>query len=499
MNKNCLGKINRNLEKVNFSAPRIVIGGTNSGTGKTTITCAILMALKKRGYNLCSFKCGPDYIDPMFHRKVFGIPATNLDLFFTDKETTLWIMKKAYEAENVGSSKDSDKKIAVMEGVMGYYDGVAGTTSIASTYDLAKATQSPAILLVDGKGKSLSLLAEIKGFLEFRQNSNIKGVIINRISGSMYGLLRDMIREQLGVEPLGYFPVMSDVCLESRHLGLVTADEIEDLEHILDLLASKAEETLEIDKILELAGGAENLEFNKSENVLCFEHEKEKLKDKMLREEGPQKIRIGVARDEAFCFYYNENLKMLEELGCQLVEFSPLRDNCLPRNLDGIILGGGYPELYGKILEENLTMREDILAALDEGMPCVAECGGFMYLHEGLLDREDNVYKMVGALEGKCFPLEKMGRFGYINLEFNRENFLGDKETHVKGHEFHYWESENTGDFLHAQKPLRKKNWQCVVAKKNIFAGFPHLYFWSNPEIPSNLVVKCLEFNKKNR
>ena len=348
MNKKSLENINRDLNKVNFSEPRIVIGGTNSGTGKTTITCAILMALKKRGLDVTSFKCGPDYIDPMFHRKVLGIPSTNLDLFFTDRETTLWIMKKAMETETASENK----KIAVMEGVMGYYDGVGGTTSQASTCHLAQATESPAILLVDGKGKSLSLLAEIKGFMEFEKDSHIKGVIINRMTKGMYQLIAPMIKEQLGVEPLGYFPVMDDVSLESRHLGLITADEIENLEEKLELLGSKGEETLEIDKILELASGAEDLEFSKSEQVCLFENIKEE-NEKI----GREKLRIGVAKDRAFCFYYNENLKMLEELGCQLVEFSPLEDNCLPRNLDGIILGGGYPELYGQKLEEN-SQRE---------------------------------------------------------------------------------------------------------------------------------------------
>ena len=489
MNKNCLEKINKDFEKVNFNAPRIVIGGTNSGTGKTTITCAILMALKNRGHKVQSYKCGPDYIDPMFHRKVLGIPSTNLDLFFSDRETALWIMREA--------GLEHGNHIDVIEGVMGYYDGVAGTTSIASTFDLAKATDSPAILLVDGKGKSLSLVAEIKGFLQFEQESKIKGVIINRISGPMYSLLKPLIEEQLGIKALGYFPNMDGVCLESRHLGLVMADEISNIEEILEILANQAEETLEMDKILMLASEAKEVVFNKSDSVKKLESLKENLACEEILANG--KIKIGVAKDQAFCFYYNENLKILEEFGCQLVEFSPLNDSCLPRDLSGIILGGGYPELYGEKLEANENIRHEIKAALDGGMPCVAECGGFMYLHQEIESRDGNGYDMVGAIEGKCYPLEKMGRFGYIDLSFNRDTFLGEAETQVKGHEFHYWESENPGNVLHGQKPLRKKNWECVVVEENIFAGFPHLYFWSNPEIPANLVGKCMEFYKKNR
>lgn len=488
-NKNCLEKINRASEKVNFSMPRIIIGATGSGAGKTTITCAILMALKKRGFNLSSFKCGPDYIDPMFHRKALGIPSTNLDLFFTDRETTLWIMKEACQ-ESENELSEDEKQMAVMEGVMGYYDGVAGTTTHASTFNLADVTETPAILIVDGKGKSLSLLAEIKGFLEYEKNSHIKGVIINRVSKSMFLLLKDIIEEKLGIKAIGYFPVMEDACIESRHLGLVTADEIKEMDVMLERLGEQAEESLNISEIISLSMEAKELIFDKPERVKTFED----LCESFSEELNGEKLRVGIARDKAFCFYYDENLKMLEKLGCQLVEFSPLVDNCLPENLSGIIIGGGYPELYGEQLEQNISFRESLSRALQVGMPCFAECGGFMYLHDAIEDRNGKSYKMIGALKGKCYPLEKMSRFGYINLKFNEENFLGEKETECKGHEFHYWESENPGNFFTASKPFRKKNWQCGMSENNIFAGFPHLYFWSNPEIPARLVGKYKKF-----
>ena len=492
--KNCLEKFNKNFEKVNFNVPRIVIGATSSGTGKTTITCAILMAFKKRGYNVSSFKCGPDYIDPMFHRKALGISSTNLDLFFTDRQTTLWIMKEA--CEDITKNQSNEKKsVAVMEGVMGYYDGVAGTTIQASTFDLADTTKSPAILIVDGKGKSLSLVAEIKGFLEFKNNSHIKGIIINRVSAMMFTLLKDTIEKSLGIKVLGYFPVMDDGVIESRHLGLVTADEVKEVDSILEKLGNQAEISLDMDEIIRISMSATDLTFNKSEKVEKFQS----LMKNIEKDLNGEKLRIGVAKDKAFCFYYNENLKILENLGCQLVEFSPLNDNCLPRNLSGIMLGGGYPELYGKELANNISFKESLRKALKSGMPCLAECGGFMYLHEAIEDRNGNLYEMIGALEGKSYPLEKMGRFGYINLEFNGDCFLGKKGSHVKAHEFHYWESENPGNFMSAKKPLRKRNWQCGIIENNIFAGFPHLYFWSNPEIPIRLVGKCKSFFDKNR
>lgn len=486
-NKNCLANVNTNFDIKDFNVPRIVIGATSSGTGKTTITCAILMALKKRGYNVTSFKCGPDYIDPMFHKKVLDISSTNLDLFFTDKETTLWIMKEVCEREH---QREDLKSIAVMEGVMGYYDGVAGTTFQASTYDLADATQSPAILIVDGKGKSLSLIAEIKGFLEYQKNSHIKGVIINRISGAMYSLLKGLIEENLGLKALGYFPTMEEASIESRHLGLVTADEIQEVECLLEKFGEQAEKSLDMDEIILISNQAKKLSFNKSENVKSFET----LGANFLKDLKDEKLTIGVAKDKAFCFYYSENLMMLEKLGCRLVEFSPLNDHCLPENLNGIILGGGYPELYAKELSENSSFRKSLRDALEKGMPCYAECGGFMYLHEAIEDGTGNIFEMIGAIDGKCYPLEKMSRFGYINLTFNENNLLGKKDTKVKGHEFHYWESENPGESLTARKPFRKRMWNCGISKNNIFAGFPHLYFWSNPKIAIKLANNYKNF-----
>ena len=463
--------------KSNFSLPRIIIGATGSGVGKTTITCGILMALRKRGLKVASFKCGPDYIDPMFHRKVLGIPSTNLDLFFTDRETTVYI------AHNHGKNMD----IGVIEGVMGYYDGIKGTTTMASTYELARETETPGILIVNGKGKSLSLLAEIKGFLGFREDNNIKGVIVNNISKSMYGLLKDEI-ETLGIKPLGYFPNVEGITLESRHLGLVSAGEVKNLQEILEKLGEMAEESLNIDDILSISRQASNLVYPIPKPVETF---------KKYCQDNKKQLTIAVAMDKAFNFYYMENLNMLKDLGCKLVKVSPLEDEKLPDNIDGIILGGGYPELFGKQLAENKSFRENLKEKLNNGMPCLAECGGFMYLHEYLEDKEGTTFPMVGILKGKVYPLEKLGRFGYIDLTVKEDNFLAAKGTKTKGHEFHYWESENPGKVVYGKKPLREKNWDCIVSFKNIFAGFPHIYFWSNPQIPINYVKKAVEYSKK--
>lgn len=456
-----------------FNIPRILIGATSSGSGKTTITCGILKALKNRGKTVGAFKCGPDYIDPMFHTKVIGINSRNLDLFFNDEDTIKYLLDK--------NTKTSNCDIAVMEGVMGYYDGVAGKTSISSAYDLARATETPAVLIVDCKGKSMSILAEIKGFLEFEKNSKIKGVILNRISPSMYQILEPLIKSKLNIKPLGYVPILKEAGLQSRHLGLVTAGEIKNLSEIVETIAGQIEETVDIDGLLEIGENAPHLEYQ-------FESVE-------IKETNPdKKIKIAIAKDDAFCFYYQDNLDLLEKLGCQLVSFSPVAGDQLPKDICGMIFGGGYPELYLDKLSANQTLSKQIKLAIENGMPCLAECGGFMYLHQWIEDEEGNRFNTVGAISGGCYPLKKLGRFGYIDVSLNDDVPLLNKNDSFKAHEFHYWDSENPGDVAHAQKPLAKRNWDCMVSYKNLFAGYPHIHFYSNLNFAKNFVDKCREY-----
>ncbi|MEG0829116.1 MAG: cobyrinate a,c-diamide synthase [Anaerovoracaceae bacterium] len=454
------------MEEMNI--PRLVIGATGSGTGKTTITCGLLQVLVQRNLNPMSYKCGPDYIDPMFHSEIIGVNSRNLDLFFTEKDRVNCLLAKHMEGHS----------LAIIEGVMGYYDGLAGTSYKASTYDLARQTKTPAILTVDGRGKSLSLVAEIKGFLTLCTDSQIKGVLLNRVSSMMYPQLKKLIEEALPVKVYGYIPIMSDCQLESRHLGLVTAKEIDNLQEIVTKMADQLEETVDIDGLITLAKTASPISCKPIETL-----EKSKIP-----------VRIGVALDNAFCFYYQDNLDMLTELGAEIIEFSPLKDKKLPEDIQGMIFGGGYPELYLKQLSENQSMKNDIKVAINQGMPCLAECGGFMYLHEGIKDREDNLYPMVGALEGTSFPTETLGRFGYITLEAKEDNILCKKGDSIKGHEFHYWDSTHTGGSFRACKPLRKKEWDCIVSRPNLVGGYPHMYFYSNPKVGKNFIRACTGF-----
>lgn len=463
--------------------PRIMIAAASSGSGKTTVTCGLLQAYLNRGLSLASFKCGPDYIDPMFHSEVLGIKSRNLDLFFTDAETVKYLFIK--NAKGAG--------LAVMEGVMGYYDGLAGKSTDSSSYDLAGKTETPVILIADCKGVSVSVAALIKGFLELRPDHRIKGVILNRIPPALYKELKSFIEEELSVEVLGYFPEMKDCRLESRHLGLVTAKEIGNLKEITAKLAGQAEASVDLDRILAIAGEAAVLSCHAAAEI-------EKVKDQALNPPGAsisggrkQPPKIAVAMDKAFCFYYQDNLELLEELGAEIVPFSPLEDRALPENIQGLILGGGYPELYLEQLSGNTAMLQSVKNAIDTGIPCIAECGGFMYLHQRVSDKDGRRYDMAGAVEGESFPLQKLARFGYVTLTALEDNLLCRKGAVLKGHEFHYWDSTNSGSGFYAQKPLRETGWNCIVTEGNLWAGYPHIHFYSNVAAAAEFVRRAEE------
>ena len=453
--------------------PRILLAAGSSGSGKTLITCGLLEALVERGLKTTSFKCGPDYIDPMFHSRVIGTKSRNLDTFFTGSEVTKYLLTR----------NARDCEIAVMEGVMGFYDGVAGTTTTASAYDLAKVTDTPVILIANSRGMSVSLAAYVKGFLEYKKDSHIKGVIFNQMSPMLYPRMKKLLEEELGVAVLGYVPKVEDCVIESRHLGLVLPDEIPELKDRLHKLAGVLEETLDIDRILELAGEAPDLLDAKPESVTDF------------RLSEP--VRIGVAEDEAFCFFYADNFRLLGEMGAEIVPFSPMEDKQLPDDLDGLLLYGGYPELNGKKLEQNTTMKDMIREKLKAGMPCMAECGGYMYLHEEMEGMDGNFYQMAGVIPGKAYRTPKLSRFGYVTLTQKKPALGMEDFGEIPAHEFHYFDSENCGGDFHAAKPESKRGWDCIHGTDTMLAGFPHLYYYGNPEVPKAFLKKCLAYKKQ--
>lgn len=453
-----------------MNVPRILFAAPASNMGKTTITCGFLAILCKIYHNIVSFKCGPDYIDTLFHSDVLGVPSYNMDTFLMGEEYV-----KTLFCQNA-----FQKDFVVLEGVMGYYDGLAGTSTKASTYDIAKLTQTPVIMVVNAKGMSLSIVAMIKGFLEYQKDSNIKGVILNGITEMLYVKLKEVIERELPIKVYGYLPQKEEFCIQSRHLGLVMPCDIENLKQKIDFLAQEMQKTIDLYGILELAQSAEPLQYQQTKKIV-----------------QKQKCRIAVAKDRAFCFYYQDNIQYLEQNGCTIVYFSPLNDKKLPEKIQGLILGGGYPELYAKELSENTSMLQSIRQQINYGLPVIAECGGFLYLHETLQYESQKEYTMLGIIKAKAYQTNHLKQFGYITLCAKKDNILCKKGEYINAHEFHYCQSTNAGNDFEAKKPLSDKSWNCIHSSETLFAGFPHIYFYGNTHFADNFIQKCIERGQK--
>lgn len=437
---------------------RLLIGGTGSGCGKTTVVCALLQAIKNRGMDVGAFKCGPDYIDPMFHSEVIGLPSFNVDLFFAGENIARALFMKHARAVNI------------IEGVMGYYDGMTMDDDPGSANHVSRVLEAPGILVVNGRGMGLSAAAIVKGYLSFRKN-NIRGVIFNHVTAMTYPRLKEAVERECGIRAYGFLPECKEAALESRHLGLVTAEEVENLQEKLTILAKKAEECIDIDGLLELA-------------------ETEPISTETLKYKPIANVRIAVARDRAFCFYYRDNLEMLEEMGARLIPFSPINDRELPE-CDGLYIGGGYPELHAKALSENTSLLQNIREAILGGLPTVAECGGFMYLNEKIGE-----YAVAGVIPGSCENTGKLRRFGYITLNAQENSLLFKKGETIRAHEFHYWDAQTPGDALTAIKP-NGRSWKCAHTSSSLYAGYPHLYFPSCPDAAARFITACAERKKR--
>lgn len=492
--------------------PGILFAAASSGCGKTTITCGALRAWQRKGLKIKAWKCGPDYIDPMFHKQVLGIPGGNLDSFFLSKEA----LKAQYQQKNVGFD------LAVMEGVMGYYDGLGGISTQASTYEVAQAVDVPVILILDGKGASLSLAAMLRGFLQYQKDSHIVGVILNRTSPMIGARLKPVLEDE-GVKYLGCVPVSKEIQFDSRHLGLVMPEEVPQIQKQLDEIADLLEESVDLDGILEMARSyakkrenmegehisnqedTENKSFMKIPNSSQMINENVGLAKCQISQvamgiptglftESRKPLRIAVARDEAFCFYYQENMELLESLGAELIPFSSIRDHELPESISGVILGGGYPENYAKALSENTSMLASIRQAWENKMPFLAECGGFLYLHRELEGSDGIFYPLAGVIPDKAWKTNRLGRFGYITLTPDHPDTCLIRK--IKGHEFHYWESGDCGTCWTAKKPLSDRSWSCVHSEQGQIAGFPHLYYPSAPEFAGQWLGMCRKWSR---
>ena len=409
----------------------------------------------------------------------------------------------------------ADGDFAVLEGVMGLYDGLGGIYEQGSSYHLAKVTQTPIILVVDAKGMGKSVLALIAGFLQYDTQHLIKGVLLNRMSKGYYDIIKPLIEKELSVKVVGYFPEQKDIGLSSRHLGLVMPDELSDIKKQLNETADRLKKTIDMDLFIDIAEAADEIGDSGSADAYNEKNIGNCDQNEFLQNKAINTVNIAVAMDEAFCFYYEDNLRMLEKCGAKLQYFSPLHDTRLPKDCDAMLLGGGYPELYAKELSKNVSMLNAIKKAFRAGMPMVAECGGFMYLHtyiRNICDDNDeknnadtqnntdiqndmNKSQLVGALDGGCHFKGKLVRFGYIELAEKHSNFLPPNEK-IKAHEFHYYDSTDNGADCIATKPATGRSYDCVISHDNYWLGFPHLYYPSNPHFAESLVRKSYEYRR---
>lgn len=442
---------------------RILFSGTNSGCGKTTVTCAVLQALKNRGIEVTSFKCGPDYLDPMFQQAIIGVKSYNIDSFMMS-ENTIKSLVEEHESE-----------ISVIDGIKGYYDGVHFTRQ-ASTYEISLYTKTPSILVIDCSGMEASAGAVIYGFLKYHNNT-IKGVIFNRLNSAIYDDMKK-ICSMLKLKCLGYLPKMSSVVNENKHLTLINQTEIDDMKIRMKQFAEQAEKTIDIDEIINMAKTAMP------------------LKSKPISVPVIGKAKIALSLDKVFCFHYRDNIEILEKMGADIVTFSPLNDKSLPDNINGIILSGGYPEMHGSELSKNVSMLESIRNAIGNGVPTIAESGGFIYLHDKMYDITGARYRMVGVIDGSCYRSDPVTNYGYIELTSDTDNLLLEKGDIIKTYEFHYYESTVPGDTFTARK--LNEEWKCINSSNSLYAGFPHLHFYSNIKMAERFMKACVN-NAKNR
>lgn len=447
--------------------PKIMISAISSNSGKTTITTALLKALSLKNFIVSAFKSGPDYIDPMFHSEVLKLHSRNLDKFMLGENNCKYLLHK--------NSISSD--ISVVEGAMGYYDGI-GMGTACSSYELAQTLNCPVVLVLQPSHMGVSAAAIVEGFKSFRHNSNIKGVILNCVTKAMYDYYKNIIEANTGVKVYGYMPKLQNCKLESRHLGLVTAQEVGRFEDIVLELGRQALETIDIDELLILARSNSYIEYDE------------------LRIKYIGKTKIAIAKDKAFCFYYQDSLDVLKDMGAELVEFSPMKDNALPEGISGLYIGGGYPELYLEDLSGNESMLKDIKEKINNGMPCFAECGGYMYLLDAFKKGNDK-YNFVGAVKGTSYMTNSLKRFGYVTLISQNKNLMCDVGDSINGHEFHYSDSTNTGESFIARKPESEKSWTAIIANETNFIGYPHIHFMGNLHFAENFIEKTVAYKKK--
>lgn len=433
----------------------IIIASNSSSGGKTTVTLGLMKALMNRNFEVQGYKVGPDYIDSAFHEHITGKASRNLDIFLMGEKGV-----KASFSRGKGD-------YGIVEGVMGLYDG-KGLTSEYSTAHVSKLLKLPVLLVITPKAQSLTLCAEISGLINF-EDIEIAGIILNNIDESYYVLLKNAIEYNFKgkVKVFGYLPKEESLNLKSRHLGLVQSSEVDGLDKKIQKCSELLEKYVKLDELLK--------HFSKTEKFEDSYH----LEDK--------KLKIAVAKDKAFSFYYKENLELLEEAG-EVQYFSPLKDKELPQNIDFLYIGGGYPEVFKEELSNNKTMLSSINSELSKGLRCYAECGGLMYLMESIEGKE-----MTSFFKGHAHMSTKLQNFGYSEIEVTKENEVMPKFTRINCQEFHksYIETDEIRVYTLTKETYdgKQQNWNCGYVKNNTLAAYPHVHFFGNMDFLRHLII----------
>jgi cobyrinic acid a,c-diamide synthase len=462
-----------------MSIPRLVIAGTSSGVGKTTITAGLIAALSKRGLRVQPFKCGPDYIDPSYHSLAAGLPCRNLDSWMLSQESLIELFTHATREAN----------IAVVEGVMGLYDGRNGLESAGSTAEIARWLRAPVILVMNVAKMSGSAAAIALGYRQLDPDLNLAGVILNNVGSSSHlRWVTEAVEKKAGVSVLGYLPKKAEMCLPERHLGLVPTAESGELSQYMERLREEVESTVDVATILRLAGMTEPLP-QVTEGKLF-----------PLRAE-PVQASIAVAQDEAFSFYYQDNLDLLTAWGAELRFVSPLHDSRLPSDTRGVYVGGGFPEMYADELEANSGFRRALVEAAEAGMPIYAECGGLMYISQGIIDFEGSKHAMVGLVPGWAVMQKKRTRIGYAVAETLQSSILAPKGERLCGHLFHWSKlpvlSERAA--YRIIEPEEQLEGFILGPESNILASYLHLHFGSKSSLAKRFVESCAQWANRDR
>ncbi|WP_028586034.1 cobyrinate a,c-diamide synthase [Desulfogranum mediterraneum] len=445
-------------------SPALLIAGTHSGCGKTTLTLGIMAALQRRGLRIQPFKCGPDFIDPTLHQLVTGRVSRNLDVRMCGAPFVQHSFKRN------GSQADC----AIIEGVMGLFDGGKGSAA-----SLASLLELPVILVVDVRSAAESVAAVIKGFASLDPAVQVAGVICNRVGSAKHrSMISEAVQRYCQLPIVGFLPRNEAISIPSRHLGLHMGEEHplrgDKLEQLIELI----ETHLDLELLLQLAGT------NSTPSAPSPE-----LPPLVLPEPGPP-VAIGVARDEAFCFYYQDNLDLLEAAGAELVFFSPLRDPALPEGIQGLYLGGGYPELHAQALSANQSLCREVQRFADQGRPVYGECGGFMYLSQAITDLEGRRFPMAGVFACATTMQQRLRRLGYRQPRQSRATILGPKDTLVHGHEFHYSAISEQDAGMPTAYVLDDDRPEGYT-HKNTLAGYVHLHWGRTPEVATRFVEAC--------